>query len=162
MARDYYMVLGLPRGASPQQIKSAFRRSAKRLHPDACGEMDADGFRELNAAYQTLSNESKRRAYDAALGTQGSWGPSRRPVHPKGRQEMHRDPSPVVPLQNPIQANGVQILEVQVAMSSALAFYGGPIDLEMPLRSHAPPAAGPRVAHCAAAGGPSGAAWLFA
>jgi DnaJ-class molecular chaperone len=65
--RDPYEVLGVDRKASAGDIKSAYRRLAKRLHPDA-NKNDpkaATRFAELNAAHELLSDESKRRAFDA-------------------------------------------------------------------------------------------------
>ena len=64
--RDPYQVLGLDRKASSSDIKSAFRRSAKKLHPDA-NKNDpkaASRFAELNAAYEILGDEDKRKAFD--------------------------------------------------------------------------------------------------
>jgi len=64
--RDPYEVLGVQRGASAADIKSAFRRLAKKLHPDA-NKQDpkaATRFAELNAAYEILGEEDKRKAFD--------------------------------------------------------------------------------------------------
>ncbi|KAB2915835.1 MAG: molecular chaperone DnaJ [Hyphomicrobiaceae bacterium] len=64
--RDYYEVLGLSRGASEQDIKSAFRRLAKDCHPDRnSGDKSAEHkFKELNEAYEALKDPQKRAAYD--------------------------------------------------------------------------------------------------
>ena len=64
--RDPYEVLGVQRGASPVDIKSAFRRLAKKLHPDANKKdpKSAARFAELNAAYEILGDEDKRKAFD--------------------------------------------------------------------------------------------------
>jgi molecular chaperone DnaJ len=64
--RDYYEVLGLARGASEQDIKSAFRRLAKDCHPDRnSGDKSAEHkFKELNEAYEALKDPQKRAAYD--------------------------------------------------------------------------------------------------
>jgi len=64
--RDYYDVLGVPRNASEDQIKQAFRSSAKKHHPDANpGDKGAeDRFKELNEAYEVLGDARKRAAYD--------------------------------------------------------------------------------------------------
>jgi molecular chaperone DnaJ len=63
--RDYYEVLGLSRGASEQEIKSAFRRLARALHPDVSEEPDAEErFREAAEAYEVLSKAETRDLYD--------------------------------------------------------------------------------------------------
>jgi DnaJ-class molecular chaperone len=73
MAKDYYIVLGVSRGASPGQIKQAYRRIAKQLHPDLSGSSTpADKFLEVKEAYDTLGDLNKRRRYDAELERQGS------------------------------------------------------------------------------------------
>ena len=64
--RDPYQVLGVSKGASEAEIKSAFRRLAKKLHPDA-NKHDpkaASRFAELNAAYEILGEKDKRKAFD--------------------------------------------------------------------------------------------------
>jgi DnaJ-class molecular chaperone len=64
--RDPYEVLGVDRKASEAEIKSAFRRLAKKLHPDA-NKNDpkaASRFAEINAAYEILGEEDKRKAFD--------------------------------------------------------------------------------------------------
>ena len=64
--RDPYEVLGVPREASPANIKSAFRKLAKKLHPDAnkSDPKTAARFSELNAAYEILGDDAKRKAFD--------------------------------------------------------------------------------------------------
>ena len=64
--RDPYEVLGVSKGASEAEIKSAFRKLAKKLHPDA-NKHDpkaATRFAELNAAYEILGDDDKRKAFD--------------------------------------------------------------------------------------------------
>jgi DnaJ-class molecular chaperone len=64
--RDPYEILGVTKNASPAAVKSAFRRLAKKLHPDA-NKQDkkaATKFAELNAAYEILGDEDKRKAFD--------------------------------------------------------------------------------------------------
>jgi molecular chaperone DnaJ len=64
--RDYYEVLGIPRAASDQEIKAAFRRLAKECHPDRCnGDSTSETrFKEVNEAYEALKDPQKRAAYD--------------------------------------------------------------------------------------------------
>ncbi|TPP66581.1 Chaperone protein DnaJ [Fasciola gigantica] len=62
---DYYKTLQVSRSATTSEIKSAYRRLAKRLHPDVNSSPDADRkFIELNEAYEVLSNDEKRHQYD--------------------------------------------------------------------------------------------------
>lgn len=63
MAKDYYAVLGVNRQATEAEIKQAFRKLAHEHHPDKTGG-NADKFKELNEAYQVLSNKDKRAQYD--------------------------------------------------------------------------------------------------
>ncbi|HHX28385.1 MAG: molecular chaperone DnaJ [Bacillota bacterium] len=67
MSRDYYEVLGVGRDASQDEIKRAFRQLAKKHHPDANpGDKDAEArFKEINEAYEVLSDPTKRSNYDA-------------------------------------------------------------------------------------------------
>src|SRR3954449_11966681 len=66
MARDYYEVLGVSREATETEIKKAFRRLARELHPDVNQAPDAeDRFKEAAEAYEVLSDAERRRTYDA-------------------------------------------------------------------------------------------------
>ncbi|HPU59026.1 MAG TPA: DnaJ domain-containing protein, partial [Candidatus Avimonas sp.] len=64
--RDYYEVLGVQRGASEDEIKKAYRRLAKQYHPDLNpGDKEAEAkFKEVNEAYEVLSDSQKRARYD--------------------------------------------------------------------------------------------------
>lgn len=63
MAKDYYKVLGVERGASETEIKQAFRKLAHQYHPDKNSGNDVK-FKEINEAYQILGNKEKRQRYD--------------------------------------------------------------------------------------------------
>jgi len=68
MFKDHYIVLGIGRNADQKEIKSAYRRIAKKYHPDtACPEASSKKFIELRKAYETLSDAKKRREYDRQL-----------------------------------------------------------------------------------------------
>ena len=66
MPRDYYEVLGVGRDANPGEVKTAFRRLARELHPDV-NDHDPEAeekFKEAAEAYEVLSDPERRRAYD--------------------------------------------------------------------------------------------------
>ncbi len=63
MSKDYYKILGVDKGASKDEIKKAFYKLAHKYHPDK-KEGDEAKFKEVNEAYQTLSDEAKRAQYD--------------------------------------------------------------------------------------------------
>lgn len=75
--KDYYQILGLSRGASQEEIKRAYRRLARELHPDMNPDDKAaeERFKEVNEAHEVLSDPQKRRQYDQ-LGT--NWNQWRR------------------------------------------------------------------------------------
>jgi len=63
--KDYYKILGVDRKADDKTLKSAYRKLARKYHPDvARGKDTADRFKEINEAYEVLSDPEKRRRYD--------------------------------------------------------------------------------------------------
>lgn len=64
--KDFYQVLGVSKGASAQEIKTAYRKLAQQYHPDAnAGDQQAENrFKEISEAYATLSDAEERREYD--------------------------------------------------------------------------------------------------
>src|SRR6266496_1317509 len=72
--RDYYEVLGVPRGASAKEIKDAYRKLARQYHPDmqtnaSKKKASEEKFKEINEAYEVLGDTEKRKKYDQ-LGAQ--------------------------------------------------------------------------------------------
>ena len=77
--RDYYKVLGVERGASADAIKTAYRRLARKYHPDVSKEANAEArFKEVQEAYEVLKDPQKRAAYDE-LGSEWKSGQQFRP-----------------------------------------------------------------------------------
>jgi curved DNA-binding protein CbpA len=64
---NYYVLLGVPRNADADTIRSAFRALARRYHPDAGEGASTERFREVLAAYETLNDPTRRSHYDRAL-----------------------------------------------------------------------------------------------
>src|SRR5689334_5680682 len=65
--KDYYKILGVPRTANEDEIRKAFRALARQYHPDVAKDKKSaeEKFKEINEAYEVLSDASKRKKYDA-------------------------------------------------------------------------------------------------
>ncbi len=76
MNKDYYNILGVGKTASTEEIKKAYRKLAMKHHPDTAGKESEAKFKEINEAYQVLSNPQKRAQYDqfGAAGVGGNGG----------------------------------------------------------------------------------------
>lgn len=73
MGKDYYKVLGIPKGASDDEIKKAYRKQALRYHPDKNKSPEAeDKFKEIAEAYDVLSDAKKKDIYDR-FGEEGNY-----------------------------------------------------------------------------------------
>jgi curved DNA-binding protein CbpA len=72
---DPYATLGIPRGASEQQVRQAYRRLAKRYHPDLHPTVDAtERMQRVNQAWELLSSPVRRASYEADFAARGSAG----------------------------------------------------------------------------------------
>src|SRR5579872_3744879 len=87
--RDYYKILGVERSAAAEQIKTAYRRLARKFHPDVSKEPRAEErFKEVQEAYEVLKDPEKRAAYDQ-LGADHRSGQQFRPP-PGWEGRFHR------------------------------------------------------------------------
>src|SRR3974390_1142517 len=77
--RDYYQMLGVSRTANADEVKKAYRKLARKYHPDVSKEKDAEErFKEVQEAYEVLKDPEKRAAYDQ-LGSDWKSGQQFRP-----------------------------------------------------------------------------------
>ncbi len=89
--KDYYKVMGLERDASQDEIKRAYRKLARKFHPDVSKEADAEErFKEVNEAYEVLKDPDKRAAYDQ-LGSGWQGGEDFRPPPGWEQQASRRE-----------------------------------------------------------------------
>jgi len=93
MTKNYYIILGVDRGANSNQIKHAYRRIAKELHPDRARQpANAEGFLEAKQAYDTLADADRRRRYDNELERrESSWRMVRVPQMVRNRESFYRE-----------------------------------------------------------------------
>ena len=87
--KDYYKIMGVEKSAAPEQIKSAYRKLARKYHPDVSKEANAEEkFKELQEAHEVLKDPEKRKAYDE-LGSSWQGGQEFRPPPGWSEQGMH-------------------------------------------------------------------------
>ena len=140
MARDYYVILGVGADATPDQIRSAYRREAKRLHPDHSGE-DCEPFQALQEAYEVLGNPRRRRAYDHELEHERRMArQAARRARPEPLRRRRAPVEPLIPTERPgARGTGYQ-------PSSDASSYASPVeellrsmmsDWDVPSRSRA-------------------------
>lgn len=93
MAKNYYLILGVPCDAGPGAVRSAFRELAKRYHPDRGAQADPRAFRDVHEAYEVLSDPLRRSRYDRESG----YG-ARRATDPVGAGVVEPEPLVAEPL----------------------------------------------------------------
>ncbi len=94
--KDYYEVLGVTRGSDADEVKRAYRKLARKYHPDVSKEKNAENkFKEVQEAYEVLRDPEKRAAYDQLAATTGR-------VSNSGRRRIGRNVSgtPAAPAAN--------------------------------------------------------------
>ena len=147
MIEDYYIILGVPHGASSAKIKKAYRSMAKRYHPDSIGHhSDEQKFRQIQEAYDTLGNHDRRVAYDHRLKED-------RRYHDHDKRPPSRKDAPSQPPAEPIRqrsgtggvfngpaggamrlATGLEKdLRFEMILEPAEAFHGGLFPLPIPV-----------------------------
>lgn len=138
MEQDLYHILGVEPDADSEGIRQAYRREAKRSHPDASGNCRSAGrFRAVEEAYQTLRDPQRRRAYDRRLGGAGRVSAERgEPVPVRVREPAPGGEAFAAAGLAPWRRGGEALLEVLLSLEEALR--GAVIPLRLPLRRPCP------------------------
>jgi DnaJ-class molecular chaperone len=105
MAKDYYTVLGVAPDATLDQIKSAYRRKAKKCHPDLTCE-GSEPFLALQEAYDVLGDAGRRQAYDQERARRNREHRAASQVRPDGLRSRRRPVEPLVPTRRPARPSG--------------------------------------------------------
>ena len=154
-AKNYYVVLGVSRGASHAGIRAAYHELARRMHPDITGPSGTSRFQEINEAYEVLSDPDRRSAHDREFDE-----PNRGLEMPVRRQRPRWpiSPEPISLFSQPEQtrpsfdafherylrnftgwsapkAERAESLTLDVVLSSTEAFYGCTIPVGVPVFS---------------------------
>ena len=153
MAKSYFAILGVESNASSEEIRSAYRRLAKELHPDRVGG-DSGAFRQVQEAYSFLIDEGRRHAYERSLIQSSRWAGSRRyptRAHPIRRQHSGYDQnySSLAALLDELSGwlgegfpglrpRRMQNLILEVPLTRELARQGGQVEVLVPVRTLCP------------------------
>ncbi len=121
---DYYALLGVPRNASVEQLRRAYREAALRLHPDRANRPgDTELFISVNKAYEVLSNEDQRASYDQRLASSDA----DQVAHSNFRCDIQQSRRSLLQLDEP----QVHYLLVDIAPSEAMPELRPPINLSI-------------------------------
>ena len=164
--KDYYLVLGVPRGESPRGLRDAYRQLATRYHPDRAGPEASAAYRDVAEAYGVLSDPERRGRHDRRLRsaerrldvapdtivrTADGWQPDAVSV-PDGFARVRPSPAALLDrlLHNLLaerasKGERLQALDAELVLSDAEATRGGTVRLGMPVFRTCP--------HCRGAGG---------
>jgi DnaJ-class molecular chaperone len=125
---DYYQTLGVGKGATPEDIKKAYRRMAAQHHPDRGG--NTEDFQKIQAAYDTLSDDRKRREYDNS--NQGPQGfPGGFHFHSDGFGGFNDIFGQFFGNNNPFQQNRSQVYRTQLNITLEDAYKGSSMTLNL-------------------------------
>jgi len=143
--RTYYQILGVSEGARLDEIKHAYRRLVRQFHPDLTGGDTTLPLRQVLEAYETLSDEQRRRSYDEELATR------RRPsVSEPGQRAWFADEIAIdFPSISEVvdrirdaflgtEESGSEPLSAEILLSPREAFGGVTVPLDVPVRSTCP------------------------
>ena len=150
MSEDYYDILGIGKDADPQSVRRAYRREAKKSHPDSSGgRHSSERFRQVEEAYETLGDTERRQAYDQGRRRErGSAAPNRWRPQP-GEVPLREGPSsfraaeaaePAFGLHFGAAANDSPLLEILLSPREALE--GVEVPVEVPLSLPCPECSG--------------------
>jgi DnaJ-class molecular chaperone len=128
MPENCYQVLGLPRSASPAEIRAAFVQQVKRHHPDALGPAALwqsplpRRLHDIQFAYRVLSNQETRLAHDRSLeASERHHFDRQRAVKRRLRRYDHRHPRPVPRLNRPVRWRAIAAIGLGFSVAVPLA-----------------------------------------
>ncbi len=106
--KNYYLILGVERDATQEEIRSAYRGLAKELHPDYYGD-DSGPFMDLQEAYGVLNDPARRRAYDRVASNRAHVQSAPKPSTPEPIRPHRPQPEPLIPEQHPIDLDELSL-----------------------------------------------------
>ncbi len=142
--RTYYQILGVSEGAGPDEIKHAYRRLVRQFHPDLSGGDTTLPLRQVLEAYETLSDEQRRRSYDQELGTRRRAAPPEANHRAWFADEIAIDFPSISEVVDRIRdaflgtEGNDDALSAEILLSPREAFDGVTVPLDVPVRSTCP------------------------